>query len=68
MNKAINTIWGPILTSFFFEITINPNKPSIIIAADARYVDEKVFKFGDIWKKRLIHVCCLDKLSFLSNK
>jgi len=43
------TICGPILTSFFFEMTINPkrlpNRPRMIIAG-ARYVDEKVFKLN----------------------
>jgi hypothetical protein len=47
MNKAMYTICGPILTSFFFEITINPkrlpNRPSMINAG-ARYVAEKLFK------------------------
>ncbi len=48
MNKAMYTICGPILTSFFFEMTINPNRlpnrPNMIIAG-AKYVDEKVLKF-----------------------
>jgi hypothetical protein len=48
MNKAMYTICGPILTSFFFEMTIKPNRlpnrPSMIMAG-AKYVDEKVLKF-----------------------
>ena len=47
MNKAMYTSCGPILTSFFFEMIINPNRlpnrPSMIIAGP-RYWDENVFK------------------------
>jgi len=45
------TVCGPILASFFFEMTIKPNRfpkrPSMIIAG-ARYVDEKIFKLNSI--------------------
>ena len=51
MNKAVYTVCGPILASFFFEMTINPkrlpNRPSMIIAG-ARYVAEKTFKSNSI--------------------
>jgi len=54
MNKAMYTVCGPILASFFFEMTINPNRlpkrPSTIIVG-AKYVDEKVSKLKTIFSK-----------------
>jgi len=48
------TFCGPILASFLFEMTINPNRlpkrPSIIIVG-AKYFDEKVSKFKIIFSK-----------------
>jgi len=48
------TFCGPILASFFFEMTINPNRlpkrPSIIIVG-AKYFDEKVSKLKIIFSK-----------------
>ena len=55
MNKAVYTVCGPILASFFFEMTINPNRlpksPSIIIVG-AKYVDEKVSKLKSIFSNK----------------
>ena len=59
---------GPILLSFFFNMTMRPNKlptkPKIIVIGAKYFVENQLFHSNDIFKKK---ISCFSVMIYFSN-